>query len=365
MIYLSLVVIIILLIIIYRINKQLSEYKNAVIESEKDGFFLQICRPFIDLYNKFNFILYLTFSVLLYFLASQDYKDLHVIGGQSISSQSIKNILTTIATVVLSSGVFSSITKSRHFLSIFSSEIKKIIYVEDFLTKQKNIDKIWNIATKSLCSENFHQIGDKLYDSIKSTYLPINHNFYYQDFKLELIINLVDENPNYVIIEEITTVDLICENTDEIIYKYSSHIDYDLNSPDDTTFDIIKFEVNGKDDSSRLVHTIIKEDEFLKAEIEVGLKGHKTYSISRVERKKYSIALNSLRVHSAVKIYNNFELSVFYPSCLNVKFSKLGINNNWNNVIIRNIDENTRFLKTSYDGVFFQNQGYMLNFIKK
>ena len=64
-----------------------------------------------------------------------------------------------------------------------------------------------------------------------------------------------------------------------------------------------------------------------------------------------------------MKIYNNFQLAVYYPEILRVRFAKLGLNNQWQNVEKTAIGEDVRYLKTKHEGIFFQNQGYMLNFL--
>lgn len=180
---------------------------------------------------------------------------------------------------------------------------------------------------------------------------------------MEIIIKIDENNNDYIIIEEKTRVDLICENIDKIEYSYSSNIDYDENNADGTTFEAIEFTVNGENKLDSLIKDINKDDGILKAKINSDLSGSMKYSISRIEKKRYSLRLNPNRVHSALKIYNNFQLAVYYPEKLRVRFSKLGLNNQWQNVETSSISEEIKYLKTKHEGIFFQNQGYMLNFL--
>src|SRR5690606_10353017 len=119
-----------------------------------------------------------------------------------------------------------------------------------------------------------------------------------------------------------------------IDYKYSSNIDFDQKEREKTEFEIIELNVNGKDCREDLNSDISDnvEASILEARMVYPLSGSTKYSISRVEKKKYHVRLNSNRVHSAVKIYNNFQLSVFYPKELIVKFAKLGITDKWEDV---------------------------------
>lgn len=344
------------------LQKEIDSLTNNSFKSEV-GFWEKLIEPIIDLYSKFNFILYFIFAILFYILASFDYPDFQIFKNYVIEGHTITNIFTSIGTVILSSGVFSSITKSRHFLNIFNNEIKKIVYTEQFISKQKNIEEIWTIVTKSVCNENFHKISDKLFDSIKTNYLPINQNFYYQDFDLELLVNVCEVGTDYVIIEEKTRVELICENKNKIDYRYSSNIDFEESNPECTTYEVLEFKVNNKDKLEDLEKNITYDNCVLKAEMKCELSGFNRYSISRIEKKKYSLKLNPNRVHSAAKIYNNFQLAVYYPKDFRIKFVKLGLHNKWDNVEIREIGGDMKYLKTKHDGIFFQNQGYMLNFL--
>lgn len=370
LIMIQVVILLIALIIIYYLynkNQEISKElkKSNIFDANKNiGFFENIIEPVKDLYIKFNFILYFFVSILFYALASIKYGKVHILQNYVIESPTIQNIFTSIATVILSSGVFSSITKSRHFLNIFSNEIKKIVYTEKFISKQKNIDEIWNIVTKSVCNENFYKISDRLFDSIKNNYLPINQNYYYQNFELELFIKFDENGTDYVIIEEKTKVDLICENTKEIKYHFVSNIDYEEHNESLTQFEAIEFKVNNEDMLPQLIKNIEYSDGCLKADLSCALSGKMIYSISRIEKKKYPLKLNSNRVHSAAKIYNNFQLAVYYPKNLKVRFAKLGFNNNWEKVEVTKISEDIQYLKTRHEGIFFQNQGYMLNFLE-
>lgn len=332
---------------------------------EKNNFWSIILQPIVDLYQKHNFILYFIVSIVFYVLAYQEFEKIQLFGNYYITSQSLSNIFTSIGTVILSSGVFSSITKSKHFLTIFSNEIKEIVYTKEFLSKQKNIDEIWNVVTKSICKENFHKISDELFEKIKSNYLPINHNFYYQDFKLEIMIKIDENDNNFITIEEITRVDLICENTKSINYTFATNIDYNADCKDKTSYKLDAITVNGcdrKDDIPNEATVYDDENNVLKTNVLLELVDEKVYSIYRKETKTYSIKLNAHRIHSALKIYYNFDLMIHYPSKIDIRFSKLGINNNWEDVEIKDINDDIKLLTTKYEGIFFQNQGFMLNF---
>lgn len=355
----------IIIVSLYRKNTNL--IKDIRTLSNKDSvedqsFTSKIIHPFIELYDRNNFILYFIFSLFLYVIASIPWPDITIVNNFVLESHTIQNILISAATVVLSSGVFSSITKSKHFLNIFSNEMKTIIYTEQFLSKQKNVDQIWNVVTKSICNENFHKISDKLFNKIKENYLPINHTYYYENYNLELhIAHECLSGTDYVIIREVSKVDIICDDRELTHYRSASNIEYLHDEESQTYFKLLEFTVNGEDVKDRVISNNTKRDGKLSARIEFPLKGEMKYSIYKVEEKKYSLKLNANRVHSAIKIYHNFELVVYHPDLIKVRFNRLGQDNNWSPVETLEIGGGMSYLKTSYDGVFFQNQGYMLN----
>lgn len=343
------------------LKKKLNEYIPQRIDENK-GFYGRIIAPFGEIFFKFNYVFYFILSLFFYFLSGKDFSVVNFF-GITFGKDQISTILVTIGTVMLSSGVFNSITKSSHFLEIFSDQIKRIFYTEEYIAKQKNLDEIFNNVTKAICKENFNKINDKLHQSILNNYLPANQNFYYQDCEIEINMKESEIGMDYVEITEKTSVNIICEGKGEIEIPLNSIIQYDQNDQESTNYQLLAFDIDNVSILGIFDPEIKYEDGAMKIVATHKLSKQESYKIFREEKKTYSIKLNPNRVHTMAKIYNNFKLTVFYPNTFDLRFVKLGFEE-WGNVEKYNISEDMKILKTKHDGIFLKNQGYMINFYK-
>ncbi|MCC9066305.1 hypothetical protein [Flavobacterium piscisymbiosum] len=270
------------------------------------------------------------------------------------------DVLKSLGFTLISGGVFAVIVKSEQFSNIFQNELRNIIYGDEDLKKRVDLEELWDKVTKALCNQKFKLISKKLHDGVKICYLPINHEFYYRDHKVEIHIEIDKENPEYVIVNEQTETTLISEDTKEICYKFSSSIPLIEGEEELTTYEVSNFTV---DKEKKVLSVdelvIVKKDNYLNAYCHYKVSGKKKYKIIRVEKKRYNLKANPYRQHNAIWLYQNFSLDLIYSKELKIDFIEMGVVNKFETNLKDHLGTHNR-LNAHYEGLIFTKQGFIL-----
>ena len=270
-----------------------------------------------------------------------------------------RDIFKSVGFTLISGGVFAVILKSQQFSNIFQDELRKIIYSDEHLEKRVDLDTLWEKVTKALSRQKFSAISKKMHDNIKKYYLPLEHDFYYSDYKIKIDIQFDPNDENYILVNEQNSTHIIAEDSaSEICYKFLNNITFDEKNPDLTTYELDAFKLNGKkvDPSGKL--KVSKSATSLIVNFEIKLSGKTKYSVSRNEKKRYRLDLNNKRRQLAVWVYSNCSLDLHYPTNMDVEFIDFGVLNNWK---VENTSTGTyKRIEAEYNGLIYKNQGYML-----
>lgn len=270
------------------------------------------------------------------------------------------DVLKSLGFTLISGGVFAVIVKSEQFSIIFHNELRNIIYGDEELKNRIDLEELWNKVTKALCNQKFKLISKKLHDGIKMCYLPINHEFYYRDHKVEIHIEIDAENSDYVIVTEQTKTLLVSEDTKEICYKFSSSIPMIEGEEDLTTYEVTSFTVNKEIIDLKAEELMIsKQDNLLNAYCHYNVKGKKRYKIVRIEKKRYNLKANPFRQHNAIWLYDNFSLDLIYSKELDIRFIDMGVVNKFELEVKDHLGTYNRLI-ANYEGLIFKKQGFIL-----
>lgn len=109
------------------------------------------------------------------------------------------DILGATGTALLSGGLFAWLTKTAQLKGVFRKDLEGIIYSERHALVRKDVDKLWVAVTRALHNDAFREIEEKIYQTIRLTYLPTNKDFYYQRVERDIEVELID--PHRQIIE--------------------------------------------------------------------------------------------------------------------------------------------------------------------
>jgi len=274
----------------------------------------------------------------------------------------IKEIFKIIGTASLSGGFFMFLTKSKIFTDIFKEELRKVIYAEEHLSKRKDLEDIWENVTQELCNKKFKDISSKLQKNVKDYYLPLNHEYYYKDYKLDVDFEYDTENEGYIIVNEDHSVIVVAEDDKEFIYRFKSTIPF----PEDeqnklTNIELIELKVNDKlipynigieMKMKRSSNILFSDFKYNCGDIK------KEYHITRTIKKRYDLKSNPDYGMLAVWLYQNFSLNLNYPKNMDIKLLDYGVLGSWVPRLVTTAYG--KKLKANYKGLIFRNQGFLI-----
>lgn len=283
-----------------------------------------------------------------------------------VENENWKEVFKVAGTITLSSGVFVSITKSPLFLDIFKNALIDIVYDSKHLDTRNDINEIWQRTSESLCKRKFATINNKVFETIKTHYLPFEKEFYYKRFDLEATYEFIDDEPDYIKVEDELTADIVADDPDGYDYKFRSTIPLPPNDNGRTNYNLIELSVNGKkiegaEDKGYL--KITRTDSSLTISFRYHFNDKaKEYKIIRRDEKVYHFNSNPYRSLSASWLYKAFNVTVNYPKNLKIHFDGFGVLGKW--TINDRSNHVVNKIKANYNSLIFKNQGFMMVFRK-
>lgn len=273
-----------------------------------------------------------------------------------------QEIFKVCGTVILSSGVFMAIAKSHQFTNIFKDELRKVIFSDEHLDERSDLEKIWENVSEAMCRRKFSVISKKLQKNIKDFYLPINQDFYFKDYNYEIDISYYKEDCNYLCLEETTEATIISHDKEKVNYKFSTTIPFPSDDNNITSYDLKHISINGKVVDVKKILNIEKRNGKLLVDFVYPLSGSLSYTIKKIEEKRYHQRSNPYKGHEAAWIYQNFFLDLTYPKEMEIEFINMGLLKKFG-LDFKPLDNLNR-LKAKYTGLIFPRQGFLIIFNK-
>lgn len=131
-----------------------------------------------------------------------------------------------IALAILSSGIFLAVLKWFQFMGFFREELQgyissshfdeklqktfyDVLYSDDFLKKQKNLDEIWRRVTRCLFKSEFsEEISDKVNIKLGNVFFHNNKlSHFYRNYIIQIHVTLSKDD--FLTIEETTEVKIV------------------------------------------------------------------------------------------------------------------------------------------------------------
>lgn len=270
----------------------------------------------------------------------------------------LSKLLYTIGSVSLTSGIFTGIAKSNQFTEIYKKIVRDIIYGNEHLEKRNDLEQIWENVTHTLSNKKFQKISRVMNKNIKKYFLPLEHDYYYDNFNIDISVECHPENKDYLIMKETTSFTIICDDQELKIHnKYKSTTKVDLANIGLSNTRLNKLTIDG----------VVQKDINLKTELEKNvlvlsyekeLSGRKSYNIKRETEKTFDINYNPIKKQLAVWIYNGCALDINYPKGLTIEIHSLGVLDDFK--IEDKSGANFNRLKATYTGLIYKNQGFFM-----
>jgi len=277
-------------------------------------------------------------------------------------SERLCKILYTIGSISLTSGIFAGIAKSNQFTEIYKKIFRDIIYGNEHLEKRNDLEKIWENVTQTLSNQKFQKISNLMNKNIKKYFLPLEHDYYYDNFNVEINIEFLKDNSDYIVLKEITSYTIICDDENlKINNRYRANLKLDLANIELSKSKLSKLTIDNIVQKDLKIITKVEKN-ILSTSYEKELSGKKSYYIKREDEKTYNINYNPIRKQLAVWIYNNCVVDITYPKGLNVEIHSLGVLDEFK-IEDRSSNSFNR-LKADYKGLIYKNQGFFMHFTK-
>jgi hypothetical protein len=311
-----------------------------------------VCNQFKEFFTKYVVIISIIFGFSCLFSWYLFYKE--------------NSLLFEFGKIILTGGLFAVIVKSNLFAEIFKTLLRDIIYGTEHLENRKDLEKIWKNVTEVLSNQKFKNISEKMQQNIKKYFLPLDHDYYYDDFSIEINIEYADLE-NYIVVNETISYTIVSEDENlEIDNKFKSGINIDITNISQTSYKLISLKVDNKNLNTN-VETVVQEN-ILWISHKNKLKDKKRYFIKREEEKIYNLNFNSIRIHSASWVYNGCKLDITYPLDMHIKFYNMGLLNSFSPPEDKHKNNKNKLsnrLLFTYEGLIYKNQGFFLHLTKK
>jgi len=280
-----------------------------------------------------------------------------------------------ISLAILSSGIFLAVLKWFQFMGFFKVELQNIIgssqfdqklqdtfqevlYSDEFLKKQKNLDVIWRRVTSCLFKSEFSdEISEKVNSKLEDVFFhnsKLSH--YYRNYIINIEVHL-DEN-NFLHIKETTEVKVIRPNAGKFKYDFCYYIDKtDINdtiSAVNCTF--IKIDSKELNLTELLVESNNDKEIIKKAIVEV--EGKQEYNIISEIELIYNIDIDYEYKFFSERIIDYIRADVKFSNNLRVLFVPIG------NESFVDINSTSQNLVKVYNNLLLPEKGFRLIFIK-
>lgn len=267
-----------------------------------------------------------------------------------------QDLLAKLGSVLLAGVILEIITNLDSFTNLFSENLAKVVYAEEFLSKRKDLDDIWSKVSRQLYSNKFPEISDEFLNQI-TMYFPTDVVSYYDNYRRCISIQWADDTKDLVNVSERISFDLVANDTKEF-----SHTLWNMYCPHDNgEKSITNVKINGvaiectpqiKDLQNRQ-----KESTF-----EIHLHGLNKYNIEYQSEKTYKLSEDHFIGFKAKYILNGMYFVIEnMPEEIHAQ------------IISRGLLDESKFkddvcvnsIAKRYTGIVLPKQGYVISLYRK
>jgi hypothetical protein len=273
----------------------------------------------------------------------------------------LKGTFKLVGGALIGSGVFTAIIKSNSYTNIFSNIIGEIIWSQKFIERRSDKMKIWSMVSKIIYEAKFPRISDAIEEIITSEYLPIDKNYYLDDY--EFTVNITDHNQDFWNQNETISFTIIPKSNDfEFEHTFATSIQLPPSGDglnDLTDFKVTRIMVNGVDWSGDIPQFEIK-DGYLRHSFPVSFKENcGEYRVSLQREKTVYKKSNLDKRLFMVTIVNNMKLTLITNNGMHIDFHKMGTVKEFI-TIDPQINSNTKIMSWIYKGLILPHQGLIV-----
>ena len=242
-------------------------------------------------------------------------------------------------------------------MGVFKEELTNIIFEPHYIQNRNDLPEYWEKLSKELFKNQFPKISDRITKDVKEVYFPTESVQYYDNYKLEIEIDLIDPVKEIVKIKETTKFLLHPkEGKKEFKHEYRNSIKC-LTNEEDTSFHLVSLKINSEEfvqpKKKKILINQKKAFGLLVTEYGVILENSKIYDICRIVEKTYCLKCdNVISVRNNV-IRNDINVKFFFDG-IKIEFHESGTLK-----AFQQVREKGNYLEMNYDGIVYPKQGFL------
>ena len=271
--------------------------------------------------------------------------------------------LTNVGQVIFISVLFSFLSTSAEFYGMFRKMLEEVLYTPGYIKKRVDIEDIWERTSEALFNSKFPTISHSFLDAIKRYYIPINEINFYNDYRVIIEIDWLDDERKWL--KLIYNVDFELHAVNEKQFDFESRswtniTDQEkLNTEEGTSFFTTKTEIKEYFVDEKPVEPVkvseeVREEDKVET-FKIALSGKKSYKIKQVIEKTMCIEVDNYCSFNCKWLVNNMNVQVFYPENMNVNFVSKGTAEDF-----KFVNKRSGFLQYEYKGLILRSQGYLI-----
>lgn len=309
---------------------------------------------------------------------------LYVVPHDSEIVNEMISLGTVVATALLVSGVFGSVSKVELFRDIYKDVLVDVLYGKKYLDDASekspgHLVDVWKNVSVAIYKNKFPLLSDRIHEHILSKYLPAKHNFYYKNYRCILSYKIVNEK--YIEETYETSFTVMDIDREAPLYHFTSRFYYDGNDKENVKSEIKSFSIDGKsysvvDVDEKDISSTERVPGFLYLSRKHGndeksqklthsnkgecvISQYQTCNISRVLREvKPFIPINKSRLVTFSRFVDGLIVIAKYPEKdFAVDFCSVALDDKQ---MHEDIQSRPGFIYQEYRGVVFPGQGFLI-----
>lgn len=271
--------------------------------------------------------------------------------------------LTNVGQVIFISVLFSFLSTSAEFYGMFRKMLEEVLYTPGYIKKRVDIEDIWERTSEALFNSKFPTISHNFLDAIKKYYIPINEINFYNDYRVIIEIEWLDNEKEWIKVIYNIDFELHAINEKEFDFKSRSWTKIteeektksaNTTSSFTTLTEIKEYYVDGQKVEPQKIGEEIREEDKIET-FNLKLSGKKVYKIKQVIEKTMCLEVDNYCAFNCKWLVNNMNVQMFYPIDMKVNFVSKGTAEEFNFV-----NKRPGFLQYEYKGLILRSQGYLI-----
>lgn len=264
----------------------------------------------------------------------------------------LNKITTTITNITLVSVFLSFLIDSAKYLNIFQDALTDVIYDNKFLTKRKDIQKLWENVSKAMFKQKFPQINHELLVEVKKNYLPNEDVSFYQDYTYCIELKFDENEKNLIHQKNDIRFILNTQSKDKFTFETTNRI---KTSGTLRTYECKSFKVNNTIVTPRKSAPRL-ENGYQVTDLFVDLEGNTKYNIDHSLEKTYLITEDNFICFQAKWLVRNIRIQLFLPGNITPILVPDGLDPN----SFKCVKSDDLYCEYEYKGLLLRHQGFII-----